>query len=185
MMKKSYIIGVLTIIFFVALFAYTIHIKNVANHYADYINERLDNLIKPSESYIYQADKFIKNALNSKQISTDDVEILASLYGEAVTNIESLESIELFVRETQQFGEPSKRTLFTVQNNIRNLQSKGKVVELTSSQMKFFQEINKMNRDLLTVLKPTLQQQYQVKEDHWITVLKQMDNVTQKYYDLF
>ncbi|MBS4172705.1 hypothetical protein [Bacillus sp. FJAT-49736] len=182
-MKKSYIF--LAIIILGSLFAYSVHITNENNHYADYINERLNNLIKPNESDISQADMIIKDAINSKQISTNDVKGLVSLYGDFAANIQELQSIEQYITETSQFGETSKRTLFSIHNKFRSMQFKGKMVKLTDNQMNILQEISKMNQDLLKVLKPTVQQEYKVKEDQWIMVIKKMDIATQKYDDSF
>jgi hypothetical protein len=112
----------------------------VQNHKLEgYVNENLNNLLKPIESDLQQNHELLNKAINRGAISKMDLQSLSLLLNDIVINLNDLMTIESHIADTEEAGSITKELLFREKKYIDSI--RGGLTRLNEEQLQSFKKM--------------------------------------------
>ena len=162
-------------IIFICVIVYCIHLR-VQNHKLEgYVNENLNNLLKPIELDLQQNQDILNKAINSHALSMMDLQSLSLLLNDIVINLNDLMTIESHMTDTEEAGSITKELLFREKKYIDSI--RGGLTRLNEEQLQSLKKMKAINSTLLKIYadEDIAKTHFKVTNEKWLTILKKMD----------
>ncbi|WP_027725899.1 hypothetical protein [Tuberibacillus calidus] len=172
---KHKVYTLLAFVIFICVIVYCIHLR-VQNHKLEgYVNENLNNLLKPIELDLQQNQDILNKAISSGAISKMDLQSLSLLLNDIVINLNDLMTIESHIADTEEAGSITKELLFREKKYIDSI--RGGLTRLNEEQLQSFKKMKAIHSTLLNIYadEDIAKTHFKVTNEKWLTVLRRMD----------
>ncbi|WP_027725664.1 hypothetical protein [Tuberibacillus calidus] len=162
-------------VIFICIVVYCIHLR-VQNHKLEgYVNENLNNLLKPIELDLQQNQEILNKAINSHALSMMDLQSLSLLLNDIVINLNDLMTIESHITDTEKAGSITKELLFREKKYIDSI--RGGLTRLNEEQLQSLKKMKAIHSTLLNIYadEDIAKTHFKVTNEKWLSVLKRMD----------